>query len=59
MMIGLIIRGARSASGGGPRQPVKRKRKTYTPGHARLVLACGLAWVIFITYVMIKYPMSP
>lgn len=59
MMIGLIIRGARSAAGGGPRQPVKRKRKTYTPAGARLSLACCMLVLIFVTVVMLTCPMSP
>jgi hypothetical protein len=59
MMIGLIVRGARAASHGGTRQPVKRQRKTYTPASARLSLACCLLVVIFVTAVMLTCPMSP
>lgn len=59
MMIGLIIRTARSAYGGPSRPPVRRKPRTWTPGHARLVLLCGLAWAVFITVVMLTCPMSP
>lgn len=62
MMIGLIVRGARSASNGprgGYRPPVKRQPKTYTPASARLSLACCLLVIIFVTVVMITCPMSP